>query len=150
MVRNRVARHGIDCDLTRGFMTVANKPRHADELRAWRDEAASRFGYQGYRYVERADLSGFVDSDRYIGGLDDADSGHLHPLNYTLGLARAAHEAGVSIYEDTCASSVENTANGRQVTSEHATCEMQAHTSCSGATPYLGSLARRLARKIMP
>ncbi|MCI0150595.1 FAD-binding oxidoreductase [Paraburkholderia sediminicola] len=148
IVRDRVQKHGIDCDLTRGFLAVANKPRHADELRAWRDDAASRFGYQGYRYVERADLSGFVGSDRYVGGLDDADSGHLHPLNYTLGLARAAHEAGVSIYEDTCASSVENTVNGHRVTCEHG--HVDARYVVFACNAYLGSLAPGLARKIMP
>ena len=29
-------------------------------------------------------------TDRYTGGLYDTRSGHLHPLNYTLGLAAAA------------------------------------------------------------
>ncbi|RKE39635.1 gamma-glutamylputrescine oxidase [Paraburkholderia sp. BL23I1N1] len=148
MVRERVQKHGIDCDLTSGFLTAANKPRHADELRAWRDEAASRFDYHGYRYVERGQLSGFVDSDRYVGGLYDDNSGHLHPLNYTLGLARAAHEAGVYIYEATCASSVEKTAHGHRVTCEHG--HVDARYVVLACNAYLGSLAPALARKIMP
>ncbi|MBC8932306.1 FAD-dependent oxidoreductase, partial [Escherichia coli] len=53
--RQRVERHGIDCDLTFGYLTAANKPRHLDALRRWRDAAATRFGYRGYDIVEPAD-----------------------------------------------------------------------------------------------
>ena len=99
IVRERVARHQIDCDLTLGYLTAANKPRDADALRQWRDEALARFGYDRFRYIEGGALGNYVQSSRYLGGLFDPDSGHLHPLNYTLGLARAARDAGVRIFE---------------------------------------------------
>ncbi len=38
-------------------------------------------------------------TERYIGGLYDDRSGHLHPLNYTLGLAAAAEAAGALMHE---------------------------------------------------
>ena len=84
IVKNRVAKHRIDCDLTLGYLTAANKPAHADALRAWRDDAKKRFKYERFRYVERAQMDQYVQSSRYLGGLFDPDSGHLHPLNYTL------------------------------------------------------------------
>ncbi|MDP4872443.1 MAG: FAD-binding oxidoreductase, partial [Sphingorhabdus sp.] len=37
------------------------------------------------------------------GGLYDSKGGHFHPLNYALGLAKAAKAAGVLIFEDTAA-----------------------------------------------
>ena len=43
---------------------------------------------------------------RYCAGLYDPGSGHLHPLNYTLGLARAAEAAGVRIFESSAATSI--------------------------------------------
>ena len=36
---------------------------------------------------------------RYCGSLFDENSGHLHPLKYALGLAKAAALADVKIYE---------------------------------------------------
>ena len=38
LLKARVARHAIDCDLNWGQMHVAIKPRHEAELKAWRDE----------------------------------------------------------------------------------------------------------------
>ena len=38
-------------------------------------------------------------NQRYLGALVDPNSGHLHPLKYTQGLARAALGLGVRILE---------------------------------------------------
>ncbi|CAD6556446.1 Gamma-glutamylputrescine oxidoreductase [Paraburkholderia hiiakae] len=148
IVREQIEAHGIDCDLTFGYLNVANKPRHADALQAWCDEAASRFGYRGYRYVQAADLGSYVESKRYVGGLYSEDSGHLHPLNYALGLARAAKAAGVSLYEDTCAVSLRKNAVGHEVLCEKGLVEARYVVLAGNA--YLGQLAPALKRKILP
>ncbi|WP_396333553.1 NAD(P)/FAD-dependent oxidoreductase [Burkholderia anthina] len=148
LVRQRVERHAIDCDLTFGYLTVANKPRHLDGMRKWRDTAASRFGYRGYELVERADLHRFVASDRYCGGLRHEGSGHLHPLNYTLGLARAAREAGVTIYEDTPALSLDRAAQRHRVSCARG--HVDARYVVLACNAYQGRLAPGLARKIIP
>ncbi|CAM2188359.1 Gamma-glutamylputrescine oxidoreductase [Paraburkholderia sacchari] len=148
IVREQIERHRIDCDLRIGFMSVANKPRHVDELRARRDELASRFGYRDCHYVEWEDLGQYVDSQRYLGGLFHADSGHLHPLNYALGLARAVHETGVSIYEDTCAVSLKKTAKGHEV--QCANGRVEARYVVLACNAWLGQLAPEVARKILP
>jgi gamma-glutamylputrescine oxidase len=148
LVRQRVERHGIDCDLTLGYLTAANKKRHIDALRKWRDTAASRFGYRGYEIVERADMRRFVASDRYVGGLRHEGSGHLHPLNYTLGLARAARAAGVTIHEDTPALALERAAPYHRV--RCARGHVDARYVVLAGNAYLGRLAPALARKIIP
>ncbi|TIQ54048.1 MAG: FAD-binding oxidoreductase, partial [Mesorhizobium sp.] len=55
----------------------------------------------------------------YHGAMYEKLGGHMHPLNYTLGLARAAVAAGVSIHENSVALRLERepairvaTANG--------------------------------------
>ncbi|MFM0071718.1 FAD-binding oxidoreductase [Paraburkholderia sediminicola] len=148
LVKERVAKHQIDCDLTLGYLTAANKPRHVDALRAWQEAAELRFGYQGYRYVERDEMRQVVVSDRYLGGLHHDGSGHLHPLNYTLGLARAARDAGVSIHEDTSAHAIGKTAQGHRVASARG--QVDARYVVLAGNAYLGRLAPALARKIMP
>lgn len=51
------------------------------------------------RIMSAAEARAAVDTP-YHGVLFDALGGHMHPLNYTLGLAHAAVAAGVTIHED--------------------------------------------------
>ncbi|GLU32706.1 FAD-binding oxidoreductase [Trinickia caryophylli] len=148
LVKARIDKHAIACDYTPGYITVANKPRHADALRRWRDEASARFGHERYEYLEADSLSRFVQSFRYLGGLFDPDSGHLHPLNYTLGLARAACAAGVRIFEDSCVSSL-GRAGGWHLAAT-ARGSVRASYLVLACNAYLGKLAPALSRKIMP
>lgn len=92
------ARHGIDCDWRAGHAHVPIKPRQERELRRWQDELQRDYGYP-LQWWSRAELEAQLASNRYRGALYDARSGHLHPLKYTLGLARAARERGVRIFE---------------------------------------------------
>jgi gamma-glutamylputrescine oxidase len=98
-VRDRVARHGIDCDLNWGHLHVATRPRQRGELLELQRELAEVYGYHSPRFMERRDVEALLATTRYCAGLYDPRSGHLHPLNYTLGLARAAVAAGVAIHE---------------------------------------------------
>jgi len=108
LLRELVARHRIDCDLHWGHLHTAIKPRQVTELRAHQDELEREYGYEGTRWLDKAELGRVLDTDRYIGGLRDDRSGHLHPLNYTLGLAAAAEAAGVRIYEQAAVVGIEN------------------------------------------
>lgn len=98
-VRDRVAQHGIDCDLHWGHLHVATKPRQRDELLELQSELAGTYGYHSPRFLERSEVETLLATQRYCAGLFDPRSGHLHPLNYTLGLARAAAAAGVRVFE---------------------------------------------------
>jgi gamma-glutamylputrescine oxidase len=98
-VRGRVARHGIECDLQWGHLHAATKPRQRHELLELQHELAGTYGYDSPRFLERDAVEALVATRRYCAGLLDPRSGHLHPLNYTLGLARAAAAAGVQVFE---------------------------------------------------
>lgn len=98
-VRARVARHAIDCDLSRGHLHVATKPRQRDELLQLQHELAEHYDYRSPRFLEREAVEALLATTRYCAGLLDPGSGHLHPLNYTLGLAQAAVTAGARIHE---------------------------------------------------
>jgi gamma-glutamylputrescine oxidase len=103
LIRERVARHAIDCDLHWGQMHVAIKARQRAALLEEQRDAAERYGYRQLRFLERAEIERLLATTRYCAGLYDSGGGHLHPLNYTLGLAAAARTAGVQIYEDSLA-----------------------------------------------
>jgi gamma-glutamylputrescine oxidase len=98
-VRQRIARHGIDCQWVDGQMLTAIKPRQWQALCRWQAELADELGYRTTRLIGQEELRSLIASERYIGALYDSNGGHLHPLRYTLGLGRAAAAAGVEIHE---------------------------------------------------
>jgi gamma-glutamylputrescine oxidase len=106
LLRQRVAEHGIDCDLHWGHMHVATKPRQRRELQELQRELAETYGYRSPRFLERPEVESLLATRRYCAGLYDPGSGHLHPLNYTLGLARAAEAAGARIHESSAVTSI--------------------------------------------
>jgi gamma-glutamylputrescine oxidase len=100
LIRDRIERHAIDCDLHWGQMHVAIKERQRADLLAEQRELQDRYAYRELRFLERAEVESLLATKRYCAGLYDAGSGHLHPLNYTRGLAAAAQAAGVQIFEN--------------------------------------------------
>lgn len=98
LIRQRCARFAIDCDWRDGHVHVPIKPRQAAELLALQRDCAERYAYP-LEWWDRERLRAEVASERYLGGLFDPRSGHLHPLKYTLGLAAAARGLGVRIHE---------------------------------------------------
>ncbi|MBV1787172.1 FAD-binding oxidoreductase [Marinobacterium sp. D7] len=106
IVRDRVSRHAIDCDLQMGYCDLALKPRHMRELEE--DQAfLQSLGYQPEtRILQREQMHEVIGSERYLGGMIDMGSGHLHPLNLVLGEAGAARDAGVQIFEYTPAEKI--------------------------------------------
>ncbi|MGB7737762.1 MAG: FAD-binding oxidoreductase [Steroidobacteraceae bacterium] len=148
LVKALVQRHRIDCDLHWGHLHTAIKPRQVSDLRAHQDEL-SGYGYAGTRWLDQAELGKVLNTDRYIGGLRDDRSGHLHPLNYTLGLAAAAEAAGVTIYEQALVVDIEHgatvklrTAGGHAVRARHVALCCNAFID--------EKISKRLRDRIMP
>jgi gamma-glutamylputrescine oxidase len=148
VLKNRVARHEIDCDLNWGQMHVAIKPRHVTELQAWREELERDYGYSSPRWLDRRELREILATERYLGGLLDPRSGHLHPLNYTLGLARAAEAAGVRIFEG---SQVTRLDHGDTVTVSTEAGAVRARYVALCCNAYVDdAISARLRARIMP
>nr|WP_250063502.1 FAD-binding oxidoreductase [Stenotrophomonas mori] len=97
-LKQRIARHGIDCDWRDGHASVALRRRQVRALRAEQADMAARHGYP-LHWWDRDRLRQVLASDRYLGALYDPAAGHLHPLAYARGLARAAETAGVRLHE---------------------------------------------------
>lgn len=141
-VRARIEKHRIACDLKPGHLEAAFKPAHFDAMQREADVLAHDFGYTNIAVVPRADLPAHVGGGDYHGGLYDHGGGHFHPLNYALGLARAAADAGVTIVEhapvralaETGAVSVQLA--GRTVRARHAVIATDTWTQA--LAPHLG------------
>jgi len=146
LIRQRCARFQIDCDWRDGYLGVATSDRKARALLAGADQLEQAYAYPLQR-IARGDLAQWIDSPRYRAAVHDPRSGHLHPLKYTLGLARAAAGLGVAIHEDTAVTAltpgarpVLHTAQGR----------ITARQVLLAGNVYLQGLAPVLAQRIMP
>ncbi len=147
LVRERIARHAIACDLKPGILDAAHKLAHARELEREAEHLQSRYGYPHARSVPRAEMAAMLGTSRYFGGLLDSDGRHLHPLNYALGLARAALAAGGRIFEQSRVLRIDEAPEPRAATREG---EVRARHLVLAMNGHLGSLAPRLAGRIMP
>lgn len=85
-----------------------------------------------------------VGSDRYIGGMIDMGSGHLHPLNLALGEARAAASLGVALFEHSRVTHIEY-GERVEVTTAHGRC--RANYLVIGCNAYLNELNPELGAR---
>ncbi|WP_134677638.1 NAD(P)/FAD-dependent oxidoreductase [Ectopseudomonas khazarica] len=99
IIKSRVARYGIACDLKHGHLHAAMKPSHMDELRASYDEALRRGMAGEVSLLDGAEVRAQLGSDLYCGAIKNTRNMHLHPLNLCLGEAQAAASLGALIFE---------------------------------------------------
>ena len=139
--------HNIDCELGSGNLHLAAKPSHAGELQDELAHLESQYGYQQLTYLPPDAVAERTSARGFHGGLLDDGCKHLHPLKYALGLARAASEAGVKIYEGTRGHPQADGQSG-EVKTENG--RVKARHIVIGCNAYLGSLVPRMAGNIMP
>ena len=147
LVRERIEHFNIDCDLTWGYCDLATRQRH---LAGFEEEAAhlASLGYQHeIKLVPREEIHSVVGSDRYIGGMIDMGSGHLHPLNLALGEARAAASLGVALFEH---SRVAHIDYGKRVQITTARGRVSADYLVIGCNAYLNDLNPELGGRVLP
>jgi gamma-glutamylputrescine oxidase len=148
LMRSLIERFSIRCDWVSGHLSVAVKPRHERALQAEVHELHDEYGYGSVRFVPRDEVRTMLASERYLGGLYDSNSGHIHPLNYTLGLAAAAQSLGVQIYAGTRALSFAESGSAK-VRIATPGGEVRARHLVLCGNVYLGETAPSLAKKIM-
>ena len=146
-VERLIREHEIDCDLKRGTLHLAAKRAHVDEYRDHVRKLRDEYDFHELDFVGEDEARIMVGSQRYYGGVVDSRSLHLHPLNYALGLARAAEKFGVVIHESTRALSCSLT-DPAVVTTDRG--EIRARFVVYACNGYLGKLNRRMAANIMP
>jgi gamma-glutamylputrescine oxidase len=152
LIRERIARFNIDCDWRDGYLGVAMNARKARALRDEVELLGSRYDH-ALTWVERNDLPQWIDSPRYVAAAHDPRSGHLHPLKYTQGLARAAASSRVALHESSAVTALHNDASGVRLTTNRG-ASLRAHHVLLAGNVYLQalspSLAPTLSSRIMP
>ncbi|QEE46556.1 FAD-binding oxidoreductase [Rhizobium sp. WL3] len=146
IIRERVAKYGIECDLVDGgfFAAFTDKQvREMGEVRAnWQ-----KHGHDGLEMVSRSEVEKYVKADRYVGGMIDTKGGHIHPLDLVLGEAAAAESLGAKIFEK---SKVVHLDTGPQpfVCTEGGIVKAKHILVCGNA--YMAGIAPKVTEKMMP
>jgi gamma-glutamylputrescine oxidase len=148
LVRELIDKHQIPCDFTPGILHTAFKPSHAREMQENVQLLQKDYGYQDRRYIEQDELKAMLASPRYYGGELDMRAGHLHPLNFTLGLARAAQQAGATLCENSKVLDIRSVGDKIKITTANGI--VTANRLVLGCNGYLGKLFPKVAGKIMP
>ena len=146
-IRDRVARHDIDCDLQYGQIEGVHKKRYVGMAREYAGALAERYDYPHMRVLSRDEVRTMVATESFYEGLHDTQAMSIHPLNYALGLARAASDAGVRIYEHSRVTGYSRTDPATVSTGQGS---VEARFIVLGCNGYLGKLEPRVAGRIMP
>ena len=147
LVKSLVAKHQIDCHLKPGIAHACFSAREVAEEHAYVEHLQTRYGYDQIDPLDHEGLHSICPSPAYAGGSLDMGAGHLHPLAYALGLARAAAAAGVRIHEN---SEVHDIKAGAQPTVRSGHGQVQADHVILACNGYLGGLDRKVAARVMP
>ncbi len=147
LVKSLVARHGIECHLKPGVAHACFTERETAAEHANADHLAERYGYDRIEKLDPDAMRALCPSPVYRGGTLDMGAGHLHPLAYALGLARAALKAGVRIHEGTLVQNIAHGRPARVITNGGAVRADHVIFACNG---YLGNLDDRIAARVMP
>jgi gamma-glutamylputrescine oxidase len=148
LLRHLITAHAIDCDYVSGQMHVAIKPRQRAELAAWHRSLQEDHGYHSVSLLDTAATRQLVASERYIAGMLDTNSGHIHPLKYVRGLARAARDAGVTVHEDSRVLRYRRERGALQLVTAQGMLNCRQVVFAGNAS--LGNTVPQLARRIMP
>lgn len=146
-IRDRVDKHDIACDLQRGQMLGVHKKSYLGSAREMADVLAERYEYPFCAALNAEETRARVATNTFLEGLYDSEALTMHPLNYTLGIARAAAEAGVHIYERSRVLNYSRTDPADIKTAKGSVKASFVVLACNG---YLDDLEPRVAGKIMP
>jgi gamma-glutamylputrescine oxidase len=146
IIRERVAKYGIECDLVDGgfFAAFTDKQvREMGEVRAnWQ-----KHGHDGLEMVSKSEVGKYVKADRYVGGMIDTKGGHIHPLDLVLGEAAAAESLGAKIFEKSKVVHLDTSAEPF-VCTEGGIVKAKHILVCGNA--YMAGLAPKITEKMMP
>lgn len=147
IIRERVAKYNIDCDLKNGGVYAALSKKKVAALEEQKALWES-WGHTQLELIDRPnDIKKIINTDRYEAILVDQTGGHFHPLNLTLGEAAAIEANGGVIYEDSAVTKIDR---GNPAIVHTAQGQVKAQFVIVACNAYIGELEPKLAKMAMP
>ena len=147
IIAENIRRFDIRCDFRPGNLLAATRERFLPGLAAEAEHLSRHYGYGGYQMLSQQRIREMVATDAYCGGRMDTGGGHMHPLNYLLGVAAAARAAGAEIFEN---SEVLDVRWSEPCVVRTARGQIRASYVLLCGNAYLGDLSPGIGGKIMP
>jgi gamma-glutamylputrescine oxidase len=146
IIKERMARYGIDCHFKPGGMFTALSDKQVRQLEhhkaLWEAHGHTQLQMLDARQTEQA-----VGTRRYKAGLLDHSTGHMHPLRLAQGEAAAFESLGGVIHER---SPVTQIARGDTAVVHTSEGQVQARFVIVACNAYIGDLEPQLAARSMP
>ena len=147
LVRDLIARHSMPVAFHPGIVHACWTDTEVRELHLYGEKLHRDYGYTGLEPLDREGIHAIVGSPVYKGGEVDRGAGHLHPLNFALGLAAAAARAGARLHER---SEVLSLTHGDKPVVKTASGSVTCDHVILAANGYLGKLEPSVAARVMP
>ena len=147
LCKELIHKYQISCDLQAGIIHADHRQRFVEGSRAFVEKLQRDYDYSDIRFLDQAALQQELHSPLYYGGLLNLGAAHLHPLNYALGLAQAAHQAGAAIYEHSPVLSYSNGTKAEVLVEQGSVTADYLILACNG---YLDNLEPKVASRVMP
>ncbi|MEH6491172.1 NAD(P)/FAD-dependent oxidoreductase [Halopseudomonas sp.] len=146
IIRERVAKYNIQCDLKDGGVFAAFNDKQMGHLESQK-KLWERYGHTQLEMLDEQRIRQVVNTERYVGGMLDMSGGHIHPLNLVLGEAAAVESLGGVIHEHSRVTKVDQGAKPVVHTEQG---QVVANYVVVAGNAYLGNLLPQLAAKSMP
>lgn len=147
LVQKLISTHNIDCDYQSGIIHADHRKRYVAHSHDYARKLNDDYGYEKISTLSVDDIREQIGSEAYFGGTLDTGAGHLHPLNFALGLAAAAKQAGVRLFERSRVTSVQESEPAHVTTGDAKVSARYVVLGCNG---YLGALQQDVASRVMP
>ncbi|MEM8838714.1 MAG: FAD-binding oxidoreductase, partial [Pseudomonadota bacterium] len=147
LIRERVEKYNIACDLKDGNVFAAFTGKQLHEL-AETEDLWRKHGVRDLELLDREGIRAHVGTDSYVGGLIDHSGGHMHPLNLALGEAAALEELGGRIFEQSRVTSVDYAGAKPVAKTKQGQIESDHMVICGNA--YLDRTVPSLVPRILP
>lgn len=148
LVRDRIRRHAIDCDVVDKGVIWANWFRDPAMLHQRQRLLDEQFGVH-WEWLDRDAIGKRLHTTRYSAGLFERNAMHIHPLDYVRGLAAAAAREGVRVHEHSRVTALEKNTSGGWLVRTAGGVLRARHVvlACGG---YLAGLDKRVDRAVLP
>ncbi len=146
-VKSKISKHNIDCDWQDGLIHTIHKRRYVTEEHEYAEHLQKAYGYSKFSPLSKSELADAIGTNKFFGGIRDAGGGHLHPLNFALGLAQVAMEAGAEIFENSRVISIEQ---GKKVKINIQNGAVIANNVVIATNGYSIGLNRELEKHVLP
>ena len=137
----------VHADFHPGIAHADHRARYVRHSRDYVEKMRNKYGYDHISFLDKEEMQALVQSKTYYGGSLDTRSGHLDPLQFSLGLARMAQNAGATLHERSRVTTMEH---GKNTVVKTETAHISAKFVVMACNGYIGNLDADVTRRVMP